>query len=323
MLRQLKSGAEFDPAALKVIVASDDAQFRAEVVAFVRGLGCQCIEAGGSPAALELLASNLDCNILVADVNMVEMDGVQLVERARKSRGPGTFLSGILVATKNDPELPVRALHARASDLVLRPAIREHLEAALRRAFQDFVDFAKPTAVRQDLQVQINEIAASVLRLNQRLQEIARETSEALSEDEHAAPAEALLDRERMIETVRRMIRDRKVRERFFPQVRFGEPAWDMLLDLALAWLEGNAVSVSSVCIASGAPMSTAMRWINEMVEAGLIERRTDPTDGRRNFVNIAPATMQAMLRYLAAISRHEAQNGPGQSAAGRGEHAA
>jgi DNA-binding MarR family transcriptional regulator len=52
--------------------------------------------------------------------------------------------------------------------------------------------------------------------------------------------------------------------------------------------------------------MSTAMRWINDMIEAGLIVRWIDPTDGRRNLMQISPATRDAMLRYLAALKVSE-----------------
>ncbi|MEZ5655102.1 MAG: hypothetical protein R3E04_04340 [Sphingobium sp.] len=40
----------------------------------------------------------------------------------------------------------------------------------------------------------------------------------------------------------------------------FGEAAWDMLLDLFVSRSENKRVSVSSLCIASGVPATTALR---------------------------------------------------------------
>ena len=40
----------------------------------------------------------------------------------------------------------------------------------------------------------------------------------------------------------------------------FGEPAWDILLDLYIAAGEGKPVSVSSACIGSAAPATTGLR---------------------------------------------------------------
>jgi hypothetical protein len=50
---------------------------------------------------------------------------------------------------------------------------------------------------------------------------------------------------------VRRIIRQRQQRMRFFDGDLFADPAWDMLLDLTAARSEHSRVSVTSLCIAS------------------------------------------------------------------------
>ena len=160
-----------------------------------------------------------------------------------------------------------------------------------------------------DVQRQVEIIARAVTRLGQRINSInhSASTLPILSElDDPVLDQEPSLDVANTVSVLRRIIRERRVRERFFKEARFGEPAWDMILDLTLAWFEGKTVAVSSLCIASGVPMSTAMRWINEMIEAGLIDRWIDPTDGRRNLMQVSPATRDAMLRYLAALNVSE-----------------
>jgi DNA-binding MarR family transcriptional regulator len=160
-----------------------------------------------------------------------------------------------------------------------------------------------------DVQRQVEIIARAVTRLGQRLNSInhSASTLPILSElDYPVLDQEPSLDVANTVSVLRRIIRERRVRERFFKEARFGEPAWDIILDLTLAWFEGKTVAVSSLCIASGVPMSTAMRWINEMIEAGLIDRWIDPTDGRRNLMQVSPTTRDAMLRYLAALNVSE-----------------
>ena len=160
-----------------------------------------------------------------------------------------------------------------------------------------------------DVQRQVEIIARAVTRLGQRLNSITHSatTLPILSElDDPVLDQEPSLDVANTVRVLRRIIRERRVRERFFKEARFGEPAWDIILDLTLAWFEGKTVAVSSLCIASGVPMSTAMRWINEMIEAGLIDRWIDPTDGRRNLMQVSPNTRDAMLRYLAALNVSE-----------------
>ncbi len=103
---------------------------------------------------------------------------------------------------------------------------------------------------------------------------------------------------------VRRIIRARQQRARFFDGDLFADPAWDMLLDLTAARAEHTRVSVTSLCIASGVPPTTALRWIGQMTEAGLLERVEDPSDRRRAFIALSDAASDAMARYFVSIDQ-------------------
>lgn len=114
-------------------------------------------------------------------------------------------------------------------------------------------------------------------------------------------PEDRALDRQRA-KMVRRMIRQRRMREQYFPADLFADPAWDMLLDLYAARLERQPVSVSSLCIAAAVPATTALRWIKTMTDAGLFLRDADPDDGRRIFIALAEGAFDAMTRYFEAL---------------------
>ena len=101
---------------------------------------------------------------------------------------------------------------------------------------------------------------------------------------------------------VRRIIRQRQLRARFFDGDLFGDPAWDMLLDLTAARAEHTRVSVTSLCIASGVPPTTALRWIGQMTDAGLFQRVEDEADRRRAFVALTDKAADAMARYFAEL---------------------
>lgn len=98
---------------------------------------------------------------------------------------------------------------------------------------------------------------------------------------------------------VRRIIRQRQLRGRFFDAELFADPAWDMLLDLTAARAEHKRVSVTSLCIASGVPPTTALRWINQMTEFGLLARIEDDIDRRRAFIALTDKAADAMARYF------------------------
>ncbi len=101
---------------------------------------------------------------------------------------------------------------------------------------------------------------------------------------------------------VRRIIRQRQLRARFFDGDLFADPAWDILLDLTAARVEHRRVSVTSLCIASGVPPTTALRWIGQMTDAGLLARVEDDTDRRRAFIALTDGAADAVARYFAEL---------------------
>jgi len=103
---------------------------------------------------------------------------------------------------------------------------------------------------------------------------------------------------------VRRIIRQRQARAQFFDPELFADPAWDILLDLTAARAEHVRVSVTSLCIASGVPPTTALRWIGQMTEAGLLERVEDDSDRRRAFIQLGDRAADAMARYFAELGK-------------------
>ncbi|HSG56515.1 MAG TPA: winged helix DNA-binding protein [Paracoccaceae bacterium] len=103
---------------------------------------------------------------------------------------------------------------------------------------------------------------------------------------------------------VRRIIQQRQLRARFFDGDLFADPAWDMLLDLTAARVEHTRVSATSLCIASNVPPTTALRWISQMTEAGLLERVEDDTDRRRAFIQLTDKAVDAMARYFAELGK-------------------
>jgi hypothetical protein len=107
--------------------------------------------------------------------------------------------------------------------------------------------------------------------------------------------------------TVRSVIHARRLRSCFFPAELFADPAWDILLELLLAEISQQRVSVSNACVAAAVPATTALRWVNVLVQQGLVIREADPLDGRRVFVELAPDASVALRSYFAELGTTKA----------------
>ena len=100
------------------------------------------------------------------------------------------------------------------------------------------------------------------------------------------------------------ILKARAARSAFFETELFADPAWDMILDLALARVEGRRISVTSLCSASGVPHTTALRWISQMVEDGIFVRTEDDQDKRRALITLSDEAAAKAARYFQHIQR-------------------
>ena len=100
----------------------------------------------------------------------------------------------------------------------------------------------------------------------------------------------------------RRTIRRRMLRRQLIgsPEL-FGEPAWEILLDVFVHECERKPLAITSTCATAGIPMSSGLRLIQRLCEAGLLRRFPDPFDGRRCFLRLQPAARDRMRAYFSA----------------------
>ncbi|HET7709540.1 MAG TPA: MarR family winged helix-turn-helix transcriptional regulator [Sphingomicrobium sp.] len=108
---------------------------------------------------------------------------------------------------------------------------------------------------------------------------------------------------------LRRIINARSVRRRHFSAEMFADPAWEILLELYAACLEQHRHTVGGLCAKVDVPMTTVLRWLSCLQEQDLIERRNDPLDSRRVFVELSQTGEVTMYAYFQGISLVPASN--------------
>jgi len=206
---------------------------------------------------------------------------------------------GAIVSAPKEMLDPLSAMLEDAVQLLIAADEAERISAlalalASRGTEQRYSDVASDRNAERlrQLSDEVSRIASTLARLS---------TGPSTAARPMEAPRAADLP-EVSAETVRAVIRARRLRSRYFPEDMFADPAWDMLLDLLQAEISQLRVPVSSLCIAAAVPATTALRWLKTLVQQGLFVRRADPHDGRRVFVELAPDTSSALRRYFAEV---------------------
>jgi hypothetical protein len=285
-----------------VLLLTDSDEGRAEWMAAAASAGCRVSDAetisGGATRLLRQIAADAVLVDLTADPGEALDDLLTGLEAGVEAGSFGVALSA--------PAAMIDRLSHRtlASDIfhLVDPDARERAEAV------------RVTSKRHPARLNDVGKAQATVRLQQLSEEVGRIASvlAALSEDEVATSAIATAQGqgpeggEERIDAaqIRTIIRARRLRENFFKGELFADPAWDMLLDLMAARLEKQKVAVSSLCIASAVPPTTALRWIKALCDRGLFVRLADAEDGRRVFIELSDSAATMLDAYLRSVKR-------------------
>lgn len=226
---------------------------------------------------------------VIVDNRMPDGDGISLIHAlSGYARLNSRRLSFILVTAFPTVDLAIDAVRASVVDILQKPFTPAALNASLMRVHTMRAETASP----QPLITEFRHLSSEVRRLLNLLQET---TGGESANTEGSRRKEKLLD----ATLVKKLIRAEYARARAIGGKILGDPAWNILLDLLLASLEGRRVAVSSACIVAGVATTTALRLVNRMVDDGVLIRLPDDNDGRRHFLAIAPEVEDALKNYL------------------------
>ena len=82
------------------------------------------------------------------------------------------------------------------------------------------------------------------------------------------------------------------------------DTTWLMLTELLRARLLGRRISVTSLCLASRGPITTALRRIGKLQRAGLLTYVRDPQDRRRKYIDLTANGALRVQEVVQTIAR-------------------
>jgi CheY-like chemotaxis protein len=113
-----------------VLVVDDDDELRELIALHLNASGYDTIEAGDGVAALNLLLERRPLSLMLLDLRMPRMNGLELLERLREEQ----VLDGIpVVVLTGDNQAGIQAIASGARDFLRKPVSPEELVATVHR----------------------------------------------------------------------------------------------------------------------------------------------------------------------------------------------
>ena len=114
----------------KVLVVDDSQMVRLQVGRALTGAGFVVIEAVDGADAIEKLQENPNTSLIVCDVNMPRMNGIDFLERKNEL---GNGVPVVMLTTEGQSELIKKAKALGAKGWVMKPFKPESLVAAAKK----------------------------------------------------------------------------------------------------------------------------------------------------------------------------------------------
>jgi DNA-binding MarR family transcriptional regulator len=124
--------------------------------------------------------------------------------------------------------------------------------------------------------------------------------------DQTPSELNAGADRGVLVERARRTFLGRQRRSQIFSGAMFGEPAWDMLLALYVTEKSGARHTIVRLMAQSGAPATTALRWLDYLDKERLVTRQPNPIDKRASFIKLTNKARDALDAYFSGTASTE-----------------
>lgn len=116
----------------RILVVDDSATVRQQVASALSGAGFEVVEAIDGVDGADKLARSQDFAVVLCDVNMPRMGGLEMVETVR-SAGKHPNLPILMLTTEGQPALIQRAKQAGAKGWIIKPFKPDLLIATVRK----------------------------------------------------------------------------------------------------------------------------------------------------------------------------------------------
>ena len=255
-----------------VLLLDDDAAALNFLEGVLNGAGISCLTTSEPQQALTTVQSRPDITLIISDICMPTMNGIQFVDRLNSLSLQWRVPSVLFLTAHPTLERAVDALRLGAYDFLRKPVRPTELVEVVKRGLER-------------VQRRRAAPAGSAPDVDRLIQQAGKQRPGV-----HGQGHVSVLDTIEGLHKLRLRYADHKL----------DELAWDLLLELLRAEQKHNRLSVSALAISfPDSPPTTSLRRISELTSGGYIEREPDVQDRRRDFLTLSPKAKALLEDYL------------------------
>lgn len=165
------------PTAAKVLIVDDEYDIVEEVVEHLEDEGLECVPAHNAAEAMDLVKNDPEIGIVVTDIRMPGMDGLEMARELDKEYGETRDLFVIVVTGHAGMKEAIEALQLGAEDFLTKPISPDHLLHSVRRAGKMISLRANERFYQDHLEREVRERTAEVRQLADDLEKRNKELS--------------------------------------------------------------------------------------------------------------------------------------------------
>lgn len=153
----------------KVLIVDDEPDIVEEVVERLESEGLDCLSAYNAQSAMELVRSDDDIGVVVTDIRMPGMDGLEMARHMREDVGQGRDLFVIVVTGHAGMQEAIEALQIGAEDFLTKPISPDHLVHSVNRAEEMLAMRRNERDFQKRLEREVEEKTAALNETNRKL----------------------------------------------------------------------------------------------------------------------------------------------------------
>jgi CheY-like chemotaxis protein/DNA-binding MarR family transcriptional regulator len=310
----------------EVLLLDDDPAMLVFLEGILSSAGHTCRTESDPATALSQVATRQQIGLVVSDVYMPGMTGLQFIDRLHALPLTWPAPRVLLLTAQPSLESAIDALRLGAQDFLVKPIrppeLIDAISRGLARAQADrAVDPTRPPEIKR-LVRQAEELVGRLRNLaydSDMQRTDALQTGAAVAEAPEPQggqrePARPVTNQQpaaaaplSVLDTIEQL---RRLREQY-TQHGLDDVEWDLLLELLRAERLHQRLSVSALTIsATGASATTSLRRLNHLVSRGYVIRIPDASDARRDFVSLTDKSNELLADYLTRANSHLRQLG-------------